>query len=160
MAKTKTMDLPIEGMHCASCAVSIEKSLNNVEGIDEASVDLNSEKAHVVMDSKKVSIDDIDKTVSGLGYKVRTDEVKLRTHGMHCASCVLTIEKGLMRMDGVFKVHADLTTGIVTVEYDHNQISVDEINIHRLAPLLVVKQIAEFNLRCSVRACSLVHLYV
>ncbi|MGI6447287.1 MAG: heavy metal translocating P-type ATPase [Methanobrevibacter boviskoreani] len=127
MAKTKTMDLPIEGMHCASCAVSIEKSLNNVEGIDEASVDLNSEKAHVVMDSKKVSIDDIDKTVSGLGYKVRTDEVKLRTHGMHCASCVLTIEKGLMRMDGVFKVHADLTTGIVTVEYDHNQISVDEM---------------------------------
>ena len=33
MVKSKNMDIEIEGMHCASCAVNIEKELSEVKGI-------------------------------------------------------------------------------------------------------------------------------
>lgn len=127
MAKQKTMDLPIEGMHCASCALSIDKSLNRLDGISDVNVDLNTNRAHFVMNPKEVSMDEIDKTIKNLGFNIRTDEVKLRTKGMHCASCVISVEKGMNRLDGVFYVNADLTSGIVTVEYDSSQVSVDEM---------------------------------
>jgi Cu+-exporting ATPase len=36
----KKKTLQIEGMHCASCVSAVEKSLNNVKGVEEASVNL------------------------------------------------------------------------------------------------------------------------
>lgn len=127
MAKKKNMDLPIEGMHCASCALSIDKSLNRLDGITDVNVDLNTNRAHFTMDSKEVSMDEIDKTIKNLGFSIRKDEVKLRTKGMHCASCVVSIEKSMSRLNGIFYVNADLTTGIVTVEYDSSQVAVDDM---------------------------------
>ncbi len=127
MAKSKSMDLLIEGMHCASCALTIEKSLNRLDGVSEVNVDLNSNKAHIVINPRELNFDDIDKTVQDLGFKVLKDEVKLKTQGMHCASCVILTEKSLGRLKGIYNVHADLSSGIVTVVYDNNQISIDEM---------------------------------
>ena len=42
----KTLDLPITGMTCASCANRIEKKLNTLDGVS-ASVNYATEKAHV-----------------------------------------------------------------------------------------------------------------
>ena len=33
MAKLKEMDLPIEGMHCASCVMNVENFLIRLDGI-------------------------------------------------------------------------------------------------------------------------------
>ena len=127
MAKSKTMDLSIDGMHCASCALTLDKSLNRLDGVNEVNVDLNSNKAHMVINPRKITIDEIDKTVSGLGFNILKNEVKLKTQGMHCASCVILVEKSLERLDGIFNAHADLSSGIVTVVYDNNQISIDDM---------------------------------
>ena len=43
----KKLKLSIEGMHCASCASNIEKSLKKVSGIKEISVSLMLKKATV-----------------------------------------------------------------------------------------------------------------
>ena len=44
-----TIDLEIEGMTCASCAMRIEKRLNRLDGVS-ASVNYATEKAQVVVD--------------------------------------------------------------------------------------------------------------
>src|SRR5207249_11827994 len=49
--------LPIEGMTCASCVKRIEKALNRVAGVQDASVNLATEKAKVVFDPAQVTID-------------------------------------------------------------------------------------------------------
>ena len=36
-------NISIEGMHCASCALKIEKALRKTDGVKEASVNLASE---------------------------------------------------------------------------------------------------------------------
>ncbi len=60
----------IGGMTCASCASVIEYSLKKEKGINSASVNLVSEKAHIDFDQKVVSENDIKKIIKSLGYKV------------------------------------------------------------------------------------------
>ncbi|WP_416422270.1 heavy metal translocating P-type ATPase [Pseudomonas sp. App30] len=47
MSNALTLELPISGMTCASCAGRVERALNKVDGVKLASVNLASERAHV-----------------------------------------------------------------------------------------------------------------
>jgi P-type Cu+ transporter len=62
--------LPIEGMTCASCVRRIEKALSKVDGVQEANVNLASEKAHVVFDPAVASLQGLTAAVEKAGYKV------------------------------------------------------------------------------------------
>ena len=65
----KKIRLMIQGMHCASCASNIERSLKKVNGVKEASVSLMLRKAFVESEDK-VTNDELKKAVSRTGYKV------------------------------------------------------------------------------------------
>lgn len=60
---------PIIGMHCASCARLIEKSLKKAPGVAEVSVNYGSETATVEFDPKIGNLRHLGDLVSGLGYK-------------------------------------------------------------------------------------------
>src|SRR5450631_1321365 len=62
--------LPIVGMTCASCVRRIEKALNRVEGVQDASVNLATERAKVVFDPIQVTIDQMRAAVQKAGYSV------------------------------------------------------------------------------------------
>ena len=63
---------PIIGMSCASCVRKIETVLNNTEGIDEAIVNLASEKVTVEYDDKKIDTKGLEKTIKQIGYELIT----------------------------------------------------------------------------------------
>ena len=63
---TNTVDLDIDGMTCASCAVRIEKRLNKIDGV-RATVNYATERAHVEADAG-VSTDDLVAQVAAVGY--------------------------------------------------------------------------------------------
>ena len=65
----KKLKLTIEGMHCASCASNIEKSLKKISGVKEASISLMLKKGTVEAEDS-VSEDEIKKAVAKVGYKV------------------------------------------------------------------------------------------
>jgi len=65
----KKIKLIIQGMHCASCASNIERSLKKVFGVKEANVNLMLRKGFVESEDN-VSNDEIKKAVSKVGYKV------------------------------------------------------------------------------------------
>ena len=65
----KKLKLIIEGMHCASCASNIEKSLKKVSGVKEASVSLMLKKGTVEAEDS-VKEDELKKAVARAGYKV------------------------------------------------------------------------------------------
>ena len=65
----KKLKISIEGMHCASCAGNIERSLKKVPGIKEVSISLMTKKGFVECD-EKVNGEEIKKAVSRAGYKV------------------------------------------------------------------------------------------
>jgi Cu+-exporting ATPase len=47
MPMSNTLELPITGMTCASCAGRVERALSKVAGVKTVSVNLASERAHV-----------------------------------------------------------------------------------------------------------------
>ena len=65
----KKLKLTIEGMHCASCASNIERSIKKIRGVKEVSVSLMLKKGTVEAEDS-VSEDEIKKAVSKVGYKV------------------------------------------------------------------------------------------
>ena len=65
----KKIKINIEGMHCASCAGNIEKSLKKVPGVKEVNVSVIGKKAFVEID-EKTSQEELKKAVARAGYKV------------------------------------------------------------------------------------------
>lgn len=65
--------MTISGMHCASCANNIERSLKSVKGVKSANVSLMLKKASVEADDN-VTEEDLRKAVSRAGYNVSAVE--------------------------------------------------------------------------------------
>ena len=66
MAKLKNIDIPIEGMHCASCVLSVNKTFERKEGVKNVDADLTSNKLHITYNPKKINYDEISSTVKNL----------------------------------------------------------------------------------------------
>jgi P-type Cu+ transporter len=64
------MEVPIRGMDCAECASTVQKAISGLPGVQGVEVLLASEKALVRLDPKQVSLPDIRRVVSGVGYSV------------------------------------------------------------------------------------------
>ena len=128
MVKHKHMDLSIEGMHCASCVLSVNKTFGKIEGVEEVDADLASNKLHITVDTRKISYEQMEKLVKNLGFELHTDEMTIRIQGMHCASCTMNVENFLIRLDGIFDVKADLTSQSAKIRYDSSKVTLDEID--------------------------------
>jgi len=61
------LDLPIEGMTCASCATRVEKKLNKLEGV-AATVNYATETATVQYDPQQAEPETLAKAVESAGY--------------------------------------------------------------------------------------------
>ncbi len=96
--------LPIAGMHCASCAVAIEDSLNKVEGVSKAAVNFATEKAYVEYDPSKATPQKLEEAVKEAGYSVLKEEAQtlnLTVIGMDNPHCLGTVEAALKGVKGI-----------------------------------------------------------
>lgn len=112
-----TVDFPIRGMHCASCASQIEKALQAIPGVRHSAVNFGAERAEVRFVPSRTSPEALHRVVQELGYEVPQEEVVIPIEGMHCASCVNRIEKMLLSVPGVIRANVNLATGRAVVSY-------------------------------------------
>ncbi len=113
--------MKISGMTCASCAQRIEKVVGRIDGVDNASVNLATEKLSVEFNDQ-VTRPEIKEAIEKIGYGViedtKTNKVTIPIGGMTCASCAQRIEKAIGKLEGIDKVSVNLATEKATVEYD------------------------------------------
>lgn len=119
----------IEGMTCASCAQTVEKAASKLGGVQEANVNLMTEKLNVQFDGSQVNLEDIRKAVENSGYKATEEGIQKSfvVEGMTCASCAQTVEKATSKLNGVASSTVNLATEKLTVKFDPNVLSVNEI---------------------------------
>lgn len=79
---TEHLVLPITGMTCANCAVTIERSLKRVDGVQSATVNLASERATFAFDGSQVQAVDLIAKLERIGYGVATTVQQLAVHGL------------------------------------------------------------------------------
>lgn len=138
----KETNLQISGMTCAACALRIEKGLNKLEGVENATVNLALEKSAIKYDPQKLKVEDIEKKIRDLGYGVVTEKAEFDITGMTCAACSTRIEKGLNKLDGVVKANVNLALEKATVEYNGSVLTPSDI-INKVEKLGYVAHIKE-----------------
>jgi Cu+-exporting ATPase len=77
LGKTETVTLPVFGMTCASCVLTIEKAVNNLPGVAHVGINFASEKAVIEYDKSITSLDDIKKRITDVGYEVGDEKESL-----------------------------------------------------------------------------------
>ncbi len=114
----KKIELAISGMHCASCAINLEKGLSSTDGVSNAQVNFGTGKAVVEYDPAVTNPETLTRTVEKTGYGVINEQVTIRIGGMTCAICVQTIEAALKSLDGIVAVTVNLGTERAYVTYN------------------------------------------
>lgn len=74
MKEKKT--IPVIGMMCAGCAANVEKKINSLDGVVEASVSLPGRTVLVEYDSDVTSPEKMQEAVRGIGYDLVTEEYR------------------------------------------------------------------------------------
>src|SRR5690606_6316898 len=68
------LSIGVVGMTCAACVARVERSLNKLDGVVEANVNLATEKASVSFMPELVTPVDLKNAVRGAGYEVVEQE--------------------------------------------------------------------------------------
>lgn len=63
--------LKIEGMHCASCAMSIDMDLEDVAGVHTANTSYARQECEVEFEENQVSVEIIIQTIQKTGYQAK-----------------------------------------------------------------------------------------
>ena len=77
-----------------------------------------------VFDPEKVSVGRMRESVAKAGYGISESQTTLSVGGMSCASCVQSVEKALLSLEGVNEATVNLATERVRVLYDPDMVTI------------------------------------
>lgn len=69
--KKRFVQVKIDGMHCRSCEITIERKFRELPGVDKVEVNADSGLAHIVYSGEPPKAESLEDAVSGYGYHVR-----------------------------------------------------------------------------------------
>ncbi|MHB1083361.1 MAG: heavy metal translocating P-type ATPase [Thiobacillus sp.] len=108
-----SLSVGIEGMTCASCSTRVEKALQKLPGVTDATVNLATEQATVTGETDTASV---QRAIEQAGYSMATESHALDITGMTCASCSARVEKALGKVPGVLEATVNLATEQATIK--------------------------------------------
>lgn len=73
----------VTGMHCASCAIDIKETLEELNGVHAATVDYESGAARIEYDDETLLQSEIIETISELGYQAHEQPAQNRDEQSH-----------------------------------------------------------------------------
>ncbi len=115
--------VPVAGMTCAACVLTIEKALRGLPGVKEAAVSLAGGKAAVKLDPEACTLPDIERVIEDIGYEVPWSRLQLLVLGMMGSHCEENITAALKSLPGVVAVQATSATDTVSVEFSDALVS-------------------------------------
>lgn len=127
----ETKSYPIEGMTCASCASTVEKTAGKMTGVIEASVNLASEKLNIKVEEGAFDPEELQRQIDASGYTVVMPQYVTKTfdvEGMTCASCSATVEKTTSKLKGMESASVNLASERMKVTYNPLELSVRDIS--------------------------------
>ena len=119
----------ITGMHCASCAINIERKLKKLPGVAGAAVNYVTSKATVDYDGAQVTPANFRQLIESIGYGADIsdgapkgkDILYLHVIGMNSLHCAGIVEKALKAAAGVQSVELNFALEKATVGYDREK---------------------------------------
>lgn len=114
------MKIKVNGMSCASCAMTVEKALEKVPNVTKATVNLTTNEA-TIEESDPVEEERLYQAIEKAGYEPvrQQEELSFKVNGMSCASCAMTIEKAVNQLENVTQAHVNLANESLAVTGHH-----------------------------------------
>ncbi|HSP13024.1 MAG TPA: heavy metal translocating P-type ATPase, partial [Salegentibacter sp.] len=102
----------ITGMTCLGCREQVESAIRNVEGVKDAWVNLEEQKAEIEMESH-IQIEEFQKALKKIpgNYGIQLPDPDTKTYsvsGMTCNGCRAHVEETLNKVEGVEKARVNL----------------------------------------------------
>ena len=119
--------MPVTGLTCTNCAATIGTNVLKLPGVEGANVDFASEKLNISFDPSKISEKEIIACVRRIGYGVATGKLELPITGLQDNTDALTLEKILLRQNGLVAASVGYGTERVTLEYIPGMTSIAEL---------------------------------
>ncbi len=114
-------------MHCTGCAHSIETTLKLMEGVTAISVSYPLAQADLAFDPRQLSLQQIQETVTDLGFSVPAETARFGIQGMTCTGCSSGIQQNLARMPGVVSARVSLPQAEASVAYLPGTVTPEEL---------------------------------
>ena len=117
------ISLPITGMTCAACVIHVSDALEEIDGVEDVTVNLASERATLTLATvdrnanRAPDVGSLTRALKDAGYDVATRRTTLAIDGMTCAACVGHVESALSAVEGVAAASVNLATERATVDY-------------------------------------------
>ena len=127
MSEKEHVNLPILGMTCANCAVTVERALKRTEGVDEALVNLSSERVAVTFDSDQTVLNDLVSSIQNAGYDVATGEAVFSIPELTDPVNARRLEKALENKAGIISIKANPVAETLNLVYVPTITNVTEI---------------------------------
>jgi copper chaperone CopZ len=70
MSKIVREKIKIDGMHCTSCAMTIDFDLEDLEGVKSSKTNYAKQESEVEFDEEKIKLSQILEQIQKTGYKV------------------------------------------------------------------------------------------
>ncbi len=112
---SKTIEIPIKGMTCSACAQAIQRALNRVEGVRNASVNLLTEKATIEAEDN-VEINRLISIIRATGYDIGKTNLYLQLSEMD-VEIERLLENRVSKLEGVIELKGDTVTKSLLIEY-------------------------------------------
>jgi Cu+-exporting ATPase len=119
--------LPIEGMTCGACAVTVQDRLGKEPGVLEASVNYATGRATVTLENDGVPVGELVRAVRDVGYDCAKAVVEFGIEGLHYASGTQRLERELLALRGVLSAVANQALETVRVEYVPGLVTAQEM---------------------------------
>ncbi|MDT2638410.1 heavy metal translocating P-type ATPase [Enterococcus dongliensis] len=109
----------IYGMTCTSCALTIEKNIKDLPGVNTASVNHATEVLKVEFDENRVDDQIIIDTIKLIGYEAelrnQTEIANFGISGMSCVSCANRIEAATKLIENVQYANVNFATETLSI---------------------------------------------
>lgn len=127
MVTIKTTTMPLIGLTCTNCALSVESGIRKQKGITEANVDFAGEKLIVTYNPAQINEREIIENIKKIGYNVATGKIELPITGLQDQTDALLLEKRLAKQEGVLNANVSYGNERALVEYIPGMTNVAEL---------------------------------
>ena len=113
----RSIELPVIEIGGQQGAKYLEEQLRTLPGVQQVTANARMNMLRITYDPEQTQMATLLKRARAAGYTVGTATMQFDIQGMHCASCVVTIEHALRSTPGVLAATVNAATQQAHVEY-------------------------------------------
>ncbi len=118
--KPVATELAVTGMTCASCVARVEKTLKRLPGVEDAAVNLATNKASIRFHPEQIRLRQLVDAVREIGYDAPLTTSTFQVSGLEMTQDPQPLQRAVASLPGVASAQLNLASGELRVEHTGN----------------------------------------